>query len=267
VAARVLGTPAILLPDGTAVDSVREAALELLTYLAVHRDGAAIDDIKEALYGDATRDRARQRLATDVANLRNRLRHAHPNRDADDTVADPVINTGGRYHLNPDLIDIDWWDVQDAITRAKNATTQADQQAALDHALGAHHGPLADDRDYDWATRAREHTRRASTWIHAQLATLLADTDPQRAAALLEEACNQDPYDEDLARLALQAHARTGNLAAVKLRMSRLRGALDELDETPDEHTEALARQLTAASITPRPTRGGHARPEGRPRR
>jgi hypothetical protein len=64
--ARVLGSPALLYPDGTPVDSLREAALELLVYLAVHRDGAALDDIKEALYPDATIHRATQRLATDA---------------------------------------------------------------------------------------------------------------------------------------------------------------------------------------------------------
>lgn len=261
VTAHVLGTPVILMPDGTPVDSVREAALELLTYLAVHRDGADLDDIKEALYGDATRDRARQRLATDVANLRNRLRHALGTDTKNN--AELVVNTGGRYHLNPDLLAIDWWQVQDAVTRAKHSTAPDERRTALQDALAAYHGPLADDRDYDWATRPREQTRRTSNWIHAHLARLLIDTDPSHAAALLETACDQDPYDEDLARLALQAHARTGNTTAIKTRMSRLRSALDELDETPDDQTEGLVRNLLArtAALTT-----GHAPAAERPR-
>jgi DNA-binding SARP family transcriptional activator len=263
-AARVLGTPVILMPDGTPTDSVREIALELLTYLAVHRDGATIGDIKKALYPEATPDRARQRLSTDLANLRNRLRHAHPttgNSNSNgtgtgtgDKLADPVINTGGHYHLNPDIVDVDWWHVQDAVTRTKQATTPHEQSAALTDALAWHHGPLADNLPYDWMSHASHHVRRTGSWIHARLAILLADSDPHRAAALLETACTQDPYDEELARLALQAHARTGNTTAVKTRMSRLRGALDELDEAPDERTEALAKRLLTDLGARRPT-------------
>jgi hypothetical protein len=63
----VLERPVLLRGDGTPMDGLREAALELLVYLAVHRDGATLDDIKEAIHGDATRQRAAQRLTSDVA--------------------------------------------------------------------------------------------------------------------------------------------------------------------------------------------------------
>ena len=130
--ARVLGSPALLYPDGTPVDSLREAALELLVYLAVHRDGAALDDIKEALYPDATIHRATQRLATDVANLRNRVRHiSAPTGDR----ADPVINTGGRYHLNSDLVDVDWWTVHDLATSAKHSEDREERMRFLREAI------------------------------------------------------------------------------------------------------------------------------------
>jgi DNA-binding SARP family transcriptional activator len=245
--AQVLGSPVILNREGNPVDSVREAALELLTYLAVHRDGASLDDVKEALYGDATRDRARQRLSTDVANLRGRIRHASSSRDGEQGAGvkadDPVVNSGGRYHLHPDLLDIDWWRVQDAAALAKKATTPADQAAALEEALTHYHGPLADDRDYEWATRAREHTRRLGVAIHTRLAALITGSDPARAAQLLETACDLDPYHEETAQLAMRAHARVGDRDAVKTCLRRLRTALNELDETPDDRTEALAQQ------------------------
>jgi DNA-binding SARP family transcriptional activator len=264
VTAHVLGNPAILTADGTPVDSIREAALELLAYLAMHRDGAALDDIKEALYGDATRDRARQRLSTDVANLRGRIRHAATNGDSNgnsdttngDKAGDPVVNSGGRYHLNPELLDIDWWRVQDAAARAKKATTPADQVAALQEALIHYHGPLAQDRDYEWAARAREHTRRLGVAIHARLAALVGDSAPARAAQLLEAACELDPYHEDTAQLAMRAHARIGDTEAVKARLRRLRAALDELDEAPDEGTEEVAKQCVGGRQRSRP---GHA--------
>jgi len=271
VSIRVLGRPAILMPDGAAVGSLREAALELLVYLALHRDGAPLEDIKEAIYPDATRERARQRLSTDVSNLRGRLRHALDAVDDPSTAsapnstnatppsthraADPVINTGGRYHLNPALLDIDWWRVQDAVRHAKQASTPAEQATALKMALADYHGPLADDRDYEWATHAQQHTRRLGTGIHTKLADLTATTDPRAAAHLLEAACDLDPYDEDLARRSLQALARLGDITTAKTRVRRLRAALDELDESPDTHTEEVIAQALAASSRP-PTPG-----------
>jgi DNA-binding SARP family transcriptional activator len=203
---------------------------------------------QEALYPDATRDRARQRLSTDVANLRGRIRHAL---GADPPSGDPVINTGGRYHLNPDLIDIDWWHVQDAAARARTSTDTAEQLSALHQALTHFHGPLAGSHDYDWATRAQDHTRKIAINVHTRIAALIAGTDPHRAAHLLETACDLDPYNEDTAQLALHAHARLGDTDAIRTRLRRLRAALDELEETPDEATETLVKHLLTRTTTP----------------
>ena len=158
---RVLGSPALLYPDGTRVDSLREAALELLVYLAVHRDGAALDDIKEALYPDATIHRATQRLATDVANLRNRIRHIlGPAGDR----ADPVINTGGRYHLNADLVDVDWWTVHDLATSAKHSEDRDERMRFLREAIEAYHGVLADGAPTNGSALIR-NAADASAWL------------------------------------------------------------------------------------------------------
>ncbi|MCI0688664.1 MAG: LysM peptidoglycan-binding domain-containing protein, partial [Sporichthyaceae bacterium] len=54
VSVRVLGVPAIIGRDGQPVGGLRAKAVELLVYLALHRDGAALNDIMEALWPDAT---------------------------------------------------------------------------------------------------------------------------------------------------------------------------------------------------------------------
>jgi DNA-binding SARP family transcriptional activator len=233
----VLGTPAILDADGNPVDSVREAALELLTYLAIHRKGAPLDEIKEALYGDATRERAKQRLSTDVANLRGRIRHA-----LGDTASgvDPVLNTKGHYRLNPDLVDVDFWRVQDAAARAKATTTPAERLPALREALDHYHGVLAADREYDWIDHPRTHTRQLGLALYLTLAA----ADPDHAAQHLDAACNLDPYNEDAAQQAIRAHTQNGNTDAVRHRLRCLRIALAEIDETPSADTEALAHEL-----------------------
>ncbi len=241
--AHVLGTPALLRLDGSQIDQLRGNALEMLVFLAVHRDGASLDDVKLALYPDAQVTRADERLATDVGNLRNRIRHiigALPK-----STLQPVVNTGGRYHLNPDLVEVDWWTVQDAIAQATTAKNDpAAREQALRRAVHAYHGPLADTMDYDWAPEAREHVRRQGVLIHTHLAALVAEADPTDAAQLLDTACELDPYNEELACQTLQAHARAGDADALRTRLRRLRTALDDLDEQPDEATEALAADL-----------------------
>ena len=240
---RVLGSPALLYPDGTPVDSLREAALELLVYLAVHRDGAALDDIKEALYPDATIHRATQRLATDVANLRNRIRHIlGPAGDR----ADPVINTGGRYHLNPDLVDVDWWTVHDLATSAKHSEDRDERMRFLREAIEAYHGVLADGAPYEWLSSHQERSRRLGVALHVALAKELADTDPAEAAQHWDAASSLDPHHEDLAVAAIRAHARNHDPDAIRATMRRLRRALDEIDEQPDENTRALVAGLLA---------------------
>src|SRR5262249_53063672 len=108
VEARVLGRPT-LITVGAPKQDLRRRALELLVYLVVHRRGANLTDIKEAFWPDATDRRAGERLQTEAGDLRARIRDAYwaanPDLDPGEDKRPPidsVVNTGGRYHLNPD---------------------------------------------------------------------------------------------------------------------------------------------------------------------
>jgi two-component SAPR family response regulator len=269
VSLRVLGHPAVLGRDGAPVGSVREAALELLVYLAVHRDGVSVDAVKEAVYGDATRARAAQRLSTDLANLRNRIRYAAGVEHG----MNPVVNTGGRYRLDASLVEVDWWTVQAAVRRLREAADDDARVEALRNGLAAFHGVLAEGANYEWLSEYQESSRRLGVGLHVRLAVLLGDREPQEAAGLLEGACDLDPYDEDLAVRAMSAHARLGDGDAVRGRWRQLRAALTELGESPDAATKDLvATLLTSGSPAPaapapssRPDRAGpRAAAEGR---
>ena len=136
---RLLGQPAILDREGHPVTGLRLHARELLVHLAVHRTGADLSDLMEALWPDATVRRAQERLSTEVANLRRCIRTA-----AHDTSAQPVINTGGRYHLNPDLLDIDIWTLDDALRTAASTQDPEARAEALRGAIDLHTGVLAE---------------------------------------------------------------------------------------------------------------------------
>ena len=196
-------------------------------------------DIMEAFWPTATMRRASERLSTEVSDLRGRIRQA-----AADPKSQPVINTGGRYHLNPELLDIDVWRFTDALRRATTSTDPNTKTRALREAIDAHTGTLADGWDYDWIEPSREQMRRHAITARLHLAELHAGSDARAAADLTREAADLDPYNEDLARKAMKAHARICDADAIRAQLHQLRIALDEIDEEPSAETIALAAQL-----------------------
>ncbi|SDZ64990.1 transcriptional activator domain-containing protein [Asanoa ishikariensis] len=254
VRARALGEPAILGRDGRPVRGLRAKSVELFVYLVVHRAGANLDDIMEALWPDVTVSRAGDRLSTCVANLRTTIRSiAQPDTDqaGNTTKIEPVINTGGRYHLNPSLLQVDWWTVQDEYARVAAA---ADNDARLNHlraAIAAASGGLADGSGYEWIDTDREHVRRRLLTIYAQAADLQVDNDPSNALALYDTAYSLDPLSEDLARRAMRTAARLGDAAGVRERLTALRRELDDNGMDIDPDTEELATTLLSEGAKP----------------
>ncbi|GIH21376.1 bacterial transcriptional activator domain-containing protein [Rugosimonospora africana] len=247
---RLLGEPAILNHHNQPVAGLRLHARELLVYLAIHRYGADIPDIMEAFWPTATRRRAAQRLSTETANLRRCIRDA-----AADPSIKPVINTGGRYHLNPKLLEIDIWRLADALTRATTATEPDDRAAALGKAIATHTATIAEGYEYDWIDQHRYQLTRQGIQARLQLAQLLAPTQPHTAADLIQAAADLDPLDEQVAQHAIQALSAIGDTAGIHVRLDRLRNALNDIDERPSAQTLTLAAQLqhTRPSTDPPP--------------
>ncbi|MEU7876368.1 BTAD domain-containing putative transcriptional regulator [Dactylosporangium sp. NPDC049140] len=236
---RLLGEPAIVDRTGAPITGLRHHARELLVYLAVHRNGADLSDIMEAFWPTATVRRASERLSTEVGDLRRRIRQA-----AADTTIQPVINTGGRYHLDPNLLDLDLWQVIDLLRQTSTVTDPHHRAALLRQAVDAHTGPLAQGHDYDWIEQPREHLRRHGIHARRALADLIAADNPRGAADLLQAATDLDPINEDIARHTMRAYARLGDTAAIRAVLHQLRTALNDIDEPPSPDTIALAAQL-----------------------
>jgi DNA-binding SARP family transcriptional activator len=249
---QLLGGVAIFDRDGAPTAELRMHARQLLVYLVVHRNGANLKDIMEVIWPNATLRRASERLQTEVGDLRARIRQA-----AGDDQIQPVINTGGRYHLNPDLLDIDVWRLVDALRQAGAATDPTIRITALQQAVDADTGDLSAGFDYDWIDRPREQLRRQGFRARLHLADLLAGTDPRQAADLAKAAATLEPYNEEVARQAMRVLARAGDAAGVRAQLQRLRDALTETDVEPSGETIALAAQLQR-EITGRWPAGDH---------
>jgi two-component SAPR family response regulator len=248
VLARVLGEPAIIGSDGKPVRGLRAKSLELFVYLVVHRGGADLDDIMEAIWPDITVSRAADRLSTCVANLRNIIRSVAQTdvHDSDEAPKiEPVINTGGHYHLDPTLLQVDWWTVLDVYAQVATAT---DDTARLTHLrpaiVAAHGGGLADGCGYEWIDTDREHARRRLVKIYAHAAGLQSESDPAAARTLYDIACGLDPLSDELARRAMRVSARLSDATGVRNRLTALRRELDDAGIDIDPDTEELVTDL-----------------------
>jgi len=237
----VLGTPAIHRQDGSPVSGLRRHASELLVYLAVHREGARLSEIMEALWPDATMRRAQQRLSTEVASLRRAIRTA-----AADPHVQPVVNTGGHYHLDPHAVDIDLWRLLDHLNPPAGSGPQR-PRAGFEGPWGV----LAEGCDYDWIEGPREHVRRQSVRVLLSRAEQ-PDADPHTAVTLITRAADLDPASEDLAQRTMRALAAVGDAPAIPERLTRLSNVLAGIGEQPSPATIALASDLTASLRTPR---------------
>ncbi|MFC5006338.1 hypothetical protein ACFPIJ_52020 [Dactylosporangium cerinum] len=117
VRVKMIDGPMILDSGGRPVRGLRSKSLELLALLVLHRSGVAIADILDTLWRDVPADRASQRLSTVVSNLRSVmrdvLRTGAAMRADTPVTTEPIINTGGRYHLNPAVVRVDCWESVD----------------------------------------------------------------------------------------------------------------------------------------------------------
>ncbi|MDI1461025.1 hypothetical protein QEZ54_08620 [Catellatospora sp. KI3] len=240
---KVLGVPAVLDHAGRPAPRLRTAARELMVYLVMHRDGAAIDDIMEAIYPDATVTRAGERLSTDVANLRKVIRTvAGPS--VDGGRIEPVTNSGGHYRLNADLVDADWWTIADEYAQIAAAPDDQHRLKHLHAALAEITGPLAQGCLYEWSTLDEERVRRAALTIYAQTAAMYAESDPHQARSLLNAACAVDPLSEELACRAMRAAAAHSDAGAVSHRLAVLTRDLHQAGLELSDDTARLAQQL-----------------------
>jgi hypothetical protein len=149
----VIGEPAILDADGQPVRGLRAKSMELLVFLVVHRNGATLTGILDAVWPDVAMQRANQRLSTCLSNLRNIIRSVREAKEHDDTSAEgarpePIVNTGGHYHLDPTIVRVDWWQLFDE--------QRAGSASITDEIVNAARARIADGYDFPWLDTDRD---------------------------------------------------------------------------------------------------------------
>lgn len=217
---RVLGEPTLLI-DGQPLTVRRSAAVQVLVYLAAHRDGADTRRLIDALWPGVPRRSLTGRLYTTLSELRGAVRDA--------CGLNVVDHTDDRYRLNPAQVQVDLWRLHEAIQHASTAVTNT--TVAWQAVIDAYPDELAAGRTWPWLDPIRETIRRHVIDAHVALADT-AD-DARRALTLLQAAIRIDPYNADLHRRAVNVLTALGeHHAAHELR-------------------EGYIRRLTAAGLQP----------------
>ncbi|MBW3649207.1 MAG: winged helix-turn-helix domain-containing protein, partial [Actinobacteria bacterium] len=210
--------PTVVQLDGELVDlsSIKPRVRSLLRLLALHA-GRPVhrDHLVDSLWpaeGDARVGTRNLQVA--VSSLRQLLEPGVAR-----GAAAVVVREGDTYRLalGPGTLDLALFDEHLAV--ARSARSAGDDEAAGNHlgcALDLYRGELlADEGAAEWVLAERDRCRlQAADASHARAAMLLAAGQPKAAAAEADRGLRIDAYRDDLWRLLISAHRRSGDPAA-----------------------------------------------------
>lgn len=260
VVIRVLGPLRITTTSGTEIRGGLRKARELLAFLAIHPEGVTGEGISADLWPESGPRYAASQRKLALRKAREMLRTA---------TGQPaplfVILAGDRYQLDPALIEVDLWQFDAALDRARQDRSEEDQLAALREATALYQGPLVDGADYEWAERFAEPARRRAVDAIARIAALLTPGDPEQALTVLETALAHDPYNEALYQEVMCIQARLGRPDAARRTLALLETRLASLGLSPDPASWQAAGVPPGDSGAVHLPGTGHSLREGQP--
>jgi DNA-binding SARP family transcriptional activator len=245
IVVRLLGSIRIEANGQEIRKGLRSKAREFLALLLVHPEGIDAEVAVEALWPDVPPPRGVERFQTTLSNLRSTL-HVAAGLDDNQVV---VPYAAGRYQLQTDLVDCDLWRFQTALAAAGGATEPTAKSAALQEAITAYGGTLAEGERYGWVEEFREGLRRRALDAAARLADLHERQGETSAAIeVLEQAITWDPYAEELYRRLMRLNAALHRVDEIRRVFQRLTARLEELDADPDDTTRRLFFELAGST-------------------
>jgi DNA-binding SARP family transcriptional activator len=232
--------PRVLLLGSLAIPSEggrRRRALgpahELIAYLALHPEGAARDQLLEALWPNESPRRSEQRLWQATKEARKLLH-------------DAIVRDSGRYRLDRQRVDVDTDELEQLLAQVDEATDELSEHELLERALALFRGRPLEGSDFLWA----DGVCRRLAGLHLELLSRVADSrlrtcDARGALDAAEQGIAADSLNESFWRIALRAEAAGGSREAIAARYEQLTKLLEErLGLRPDRETRNLYRQL-----------------------
>jgi DNA-binding SARP family transcriptional activator len=225
--------------EGAKVRRVRRKGVEVLTYLALHPDGASTETLANTVWPDVPEGKAIANLYTVIDSTRRRLREM--------TGADEawfILHAADRYRLDPATFTVDYWDLRHALAQYSQATNRQERTILLESAAALVRGPLDAWPTLDWLESWRDTVRREIADTYSRLASALQNDDPQRALDALEQALRHDPYSEELYRSIMRVQADLGRRDAVLRTFRLVQARLADIEAEPNGVTRSLLREL-----------------------
>lgn len=201
--------------------------MEVFVNLAVNREGQLRAAAAAALWPDTNIERPTNTFNSYRTRLRAFIKDK-TNGAITELVRD---NEDGTCQLDPNLIQVDYWDFLDAIDPDNTAPAPERARAYL-NAVKNYRGSLAQNIDAEWITEVRDQAQAAALKAALDLAHDLTHShdDPEMAVTVLDKAATFDPYNEPLYQQLITLLMKLGRPDAAKQRHDAFAKALYRLD-------------------------------------
>lgn len=219
----------------TNADWQGQAARDLFFCLLAHPDGLAKEMVGTIFWPDSSPSQLKLKFKNAIYRLRQALGQ------------EVVLFEEDYYRFNRALdyeYDVEaFWK---KLGQAQATTDPGEQAAAYRAAIRLYKGSYLPEIEGDWAWLEREQLAQA--YMEAVLTLARLHLEAKEYGVALEycrRALAEDPCQEGAHRLAMRAHAATGNRAAVVRQFERCRQAmLNEVNVPPSSQTTALYETL-----------------------
>ncbi|MBQ0926684.1 hypothetical protein [Saccharopolyspora endophytica] len=213
----------------------------LITFLALHPHGATRASVREALWPEARGRRPYNAFYAALSQIRKALAEA-----TDNHAADLVVQHDEHVALNTELVEVDYWQLNQAEHDRHIASTDEQRFAAWSRIVALYTGEIADGMSALWLDGPREAAHRTVLDALAGMAAHYRGHDSHKQLQLLEHARLLNPENEDIYRDIMRVQAELGLTDAISRTLHLLNTTLAEIGERPDPSTLALARTLQA---------------------
>ncbi|MEZ0107900.1 DNA-binding SARP family transcriptional activator/LysM repeat protein [Catenulispora sp. EB89] len=237
----VLGPVTVTIDGREVVLNNKETSI--LTFLALHPNGIARDEIIAALWinPDGTNNGSAETFRSTVYHARTRIRTA-----TGEAKTMYITNRGARYLLDPVEITTDLARFTKHLDTANRTRDEAERTTALEAAIDTYRGHLATGIHADWLIVDREAESRRFGDACARLADLTADARPEFALHVLERAVADADCNQELYAKIMKVQAHLGRHAEMRKTLRLLEVRLAALDDEPDRDLYELADRLTS---------------------
>ncbi|WP_263247257.1 hypothetical protein [Saccharopolyspora rosea] len=231
-------------PNGTVRDLTSALAPKhkaLLVFLALHPNGTSRAAVREALWPEARGRRPYNAFYAALSQIRKTLADATNNQ-----ATDLITQHDEHVSLNPDLVTVDYWNLNQAEHDRHLASTDDDRYAAWSRIAAISRGEIAEGMSALWLDGPREAAHRTVVDALTGMAAHHRRRDPQRQLQLLEHARLLNPENEAIYRDIMRVQAELGLTDAISRTLHLLTTTLADIGERPHPNTLNLARILQA---------------------